>query len=97
MSKSIKLNFTNYRISGVADVTMWGGGTACIEMTPFTVEKLDKTSLLEGINDGGFGVQSINGAVCDVSENFEGHLVFKETIEVGKVSEHTLNYHAEEC
>lgn len=95
MAKSIKLNFTNYRVAGVADVTMWGGGRACIEMTPFTVDKLDKTSLLEGINDGGFGVQSINGAVCDVSENFEGHLVFKESIAVGKVSKHTMDYHSE--
>jgi hypothetical protein len=95
MAKSVTLKFTNYRVTGVADVTMWGGGRACIEMTPFTVDKLDKETLLEKINDGGFGVERINGAVCDVSENFEGHLVFKESLTVGKVSEHTLEYHSE--
>lgn len=97
MAKSIKLNFTNYQVSGLADVFMWGGGRACIEMTSFTVANLNKETLLEKINDGGFGVESINGAVCDVFENFEGYLVFKETIEVGNVSEHTLNYHVEKC
>jgi len=95
MAKSVRLKFTNYKVSGLADVFIWGGGRACIEMTPFTVTNLNKETLLEKINDGGFGVERINGAICDVSENFEGHLVFKETLTVGNVSEHTFDHYSE--
>lgn len=97
MAKSITLNFLNYKVSGVADVTMWGGGNGCIEMTPFTVNSLDTGSLIKGLNDAGFGVQSINGGVCDISENYDGYLVFKNTVVVGKVSELSLDYHSEVC
>lgn len=88
--KELTLKFTGYLIKGISDVTMWGGGNGCIGMSPFSVKKTDVKTLLANINDGQFGVESINGAICDIYEDFEGTLVFKESKEVGKVSEHTV-------
>lgn len=93
MLKQLTLNFSGFHIQGTADVTLWGGGKACIQMSPFKVKSLETEEILKGINDAGFGVESINGAACDVFENFEGHLVFQKTLVVGKVSEHTLDCH----
>lgn len=92
-NKSITLEFQDYVIKGVSDITPWGGGLACIPMDPFRVTKTDIKTLLANINDGGFGVQSINGAICDIFENYEGKLIFKETVTVGDVSEHTREFY----
>jgi hypothetical protein len=93
---SIKLKFTNYYVTGVADLTLWGGGNAAIVMEPFMVDILHKSVLLENLNDSGFGVESINGAVCDIYKNYEGYNVFfKERIVVGKVSEYTKKTYEE--
>jgi hypothetical protein len=88
--KSITLNFTDYVIEGIADLTAWGGGNACIEMKSFHVKSLK--DIKENLNDNGFGVESINGAICDVYRNYEGTLKYSRTLHIGKVSEHT-----EEC
>ena len=88
--KTITLNFTDYVIKGISDLTAWGGGNACIEMKPFHVKSLKE--IKDNINDNGFGVESINGAICDVYLNYEGTLKYSKTITIGKVSEHT-----EEC
>ena len=44
---------------------------------------------MAGINDAGYGGTVVNGAICDIFENYEGTLIFLKTIEVGKVSEYT--------
>lgn len=95
MEPTITLSLTGYHIQGTADITLWGGGKACIEMTPFKVPTLEGVDLRAHINDNGFGVERINGAVCNVFENYEGHLVFKETLLVGRVSNFTLEKHNE--
>lgn len=95
MTKTITLEFTNYVVKGVSDVTPWGGGEACIQMDSFQVKSIDKKTLLENINDGGFGVESINGAICDIYENYSGTLRFLKTVNVGKVSEHAFDHYNE--
>jgi hypothetical protein len=93
---AITLKFTNYYVTGVADLSLWGGGNAAIVMEPFTVENPNKSTLLKNLNDSGFGVESINGAVCDIYKNYEGHNVFlKGEIIVGKVSEYTKKTYKE--
>src|ERR1035437_108233 len=94
MKKQIKvLKLTGYKVKGVSDLSMWGGGNASIEMKPFDVDKPTRANLLNNINDNGFGVQSINGAICDVYKNFEGTLEFLCQFVFGKVSENPLiNY-----
>jgi hypothetical protein len=89
--KSITLHFTDYVIKGIADVTAWGGGNARIKMASFHVKNLK--DIKENLNDNGFGVESINGAICEVYLNYEGTLKFSKTIIIGKVSKHTEEYY----
>ena len=88
--KTLKLKFTGYLVKGTSDLTMCGGGNASIEMSPFKVQDIKKATLLKNINDAQFGVESINGAICNIYEDYEGTLVFLKTVEVGKVSEKTV-------
>jgi len=90
---TITLEFTNYLVKGISDLTMWGGGNSCIVMEAFGLKVLSKKNLLENINDNGFGVESINGAICDVYKNYDGFLKFYKTIAVGDVSEDTEDYY----
>lgn len=92
--KTITLKKVGYFITGTSDLTPWGGGNACISMRSFTTKKTTKRELLKGINDNGFGVRSINGAVCDIWELFEqGHKQYSKTIIVGSVSDYTYETH----
>ena len=93
MKKTLTLALTGYIVKGTADVKPWGGGNACIQMDAFEVEKIDKSTLKKHINDGGFGVESINGAICDIFENYEGTLKYIKTVEVGNISENTRQYY----
>jgi hypothetical protein len=87
--KTITLKKTGYYIQGQADLSLWGGGNASIEMTPFKVKDIKEKTLLENINDAGFGVEEINGAICCIYEDFEGTHKYLKTVEVGKVSDNT--------
>lgn len=91
--KTLILKRTGYTVKGISDLTPWGGGNACIVMDSFNVNKIDNKTLKENINDGQFGVQSINGAICDIYENFEGTLKFLKTVKVGKITKHTEEYY----
>ena len=95
MEKTISLAFTDYVVRGLADVTPWGGGNACIEMDSFRVKSIKEDELLKNLNDGGFGVERINGAICDIYENYQGTLKFLKSKRVGTVSEHTVEAYEE--
>ena len=86
--KSITLELIDYVIKGTSDLTVWGGGNASIQMDSFHVKSLKE--IKENLNDAGFGVQSINGAICDIYRNYEGTLIFARTLIIGKVSDNTL-------
>ena len=87
--KTISLNLTDYVIEGVADLTLWGGGKGSIKMNSFHVSSIK--DIKENINDAGFGVEKINGALCDIYRNYQGTLKYSRTIIIGKVSEYTLD------
>jgi len=91
--KTITLKKTGYYVTGVSDLTLWGNEPGCIIMKPFRINNIKKRTLLENINDNQFGVQSINGAICDINENYEGTHRFLKTVIVGKVSDHTVEYY----
>lgn len=94
--KSKILPFIGYEISGVADLTMWSGGNACIGMNSFQVTHLRE--IRKGINDAGCGVQSINGAICNIARIYGyGPLSgqYKEycrEVIIDNCSEETQNY-----
>lgn len=92
-TKTITLKKTGYYVTGVSDLTMWGNDPGCISMKPFLVKDIKKKTLLENINDNGFGVQSINGAICDIYEDYEGTHRFLTTVTVGKVNDFTIEYY----
>ena len=94
---TITLKQQGYLIKGVSDLTPWGGGNAAIQMTSFKVSTLKE--IKDGINDGGFGVENINGAVCDVYRLYKGngeydsdYSVFARTLFIGKISDNTHEY-----
>ena len=66
MRKSITLEHTGYRVTGTAYVTLWGGDNGTITMKPFQMTELTEAGVIAGLNDNGFGVQSIDGADCDI-------------------------------
>ena len=94
MKNEITLKRCGYYVTGVSDLTMWGGENACIEMKGFKVDHLRE--IREKINDNGFGVQSINGAICDIFDLYEkGVKEYQRTIFVGTVSENTADFYYE--
>jgi hypothetical protein len=94
MKNSVTLKKAGYLITGVSDLTMWGGGNGCINMQPFKVQKATKKELQANINDNRFGVENINGAICDIHILYEhGYKEYLKTVTVGKVSEHTEKYY----
>ena len=62
-----------YIVSGTATVSMWGGGSGTIEMnrTFIPLEKFSKTNTLRCVNDGGFGVESIDAADIDIYVKYD--------------------------
>ena len=80
MSKKLELNFTSYAVGGIAEIRLWGGGTATIDMAKYYLDDLDnEQELIDGINDNGFGCESIIGAQVELYENYEGRLVYLES------------------
>jgi hypothetical protein len=85
--KSKTLRREGFFVSGVADLNLWGGGKGSIEMRPFTCQHLREAR--KKLNDAGFGVEKINGAICDVFRLYEnGYKEFGRTVRIGKVAEY---------
>ena len=93
MTKTLELKMVGYTVKGISDLNPWGGGNACIEMTPFKVSRINKKALIDNINDSGFGVENINGAICDIYEDYEGTLRYLKTVRVGKISKNTETHY----
>lgn len=79
--KTKTLKQIGYRISGTTNVKLWGGPKAQIEMNAFDIiGTLTTKKIQNGINDGGFGVESILGAEVTVCELYENdYIEYKET------------------
>jgi len=96
--KSKTLQFKGFRITGTSDLTLWGGGNASISMNSFFINHLKE--MRDKINDGGFGVESINGAICNIYKVYQnGHgeyVEYSKTITIGNVSDSTFDaYYSE--
>lgn len=55
-------------MTGTALINCWGGGQVLVSITPskFPLEKCSKTRMLNAVNDGQFGCESIEEAEIDV-------------------------------
>jgi len=80
MAKSITLEQTGWEVSGEVYVTLWGSGGGVIHMTPSFVPlgQLTRDNIHRSINDGRFGVQSIDRADVEISEVY-GNPSFRES------------------
>jgi hypothetical protein len=99
--KTKTLKLIGYYITGTADLTLWGGGNASIDMKPIKVDKLpeDLQELKSELNDNGFGVQEINGAIIDIYEYYEHDVKIlieqDDMLVIGNVSDETIeNYYS---
>lgn len=78
MENSITLNLTDYVVMGTAYITFWDNTEGCIDMESYHIKENNIDLILEGVNDNGFGCQSINTVDIELYANYEGHLVFIE-------------------
>ena len=92
--KDKTLQFIGYSVKGVSDVTPWGGGNACIVMDGFNVNHLRE--IKKYINDAGFGVEGINGAICDIYARYrDEYKEYIRTISIGNVSTNTWDFYCQ--
>ena len=87
MTDNITLQFTTYVIKGVAVLIDWYSQRGYIPMKTFNLDNIDDKTIEENLNDNGFGVQSIEGAIVDIYKSYEGHLQYMETRHIGNVTE----------
>ena len=83
--KTKTLKQIGYTVGGVATCTTWDEMSGTIEMDRCFIPlgKMRKTKLLNSINDGGFGVQSINSAVINIYDQYENdYKEYNRTIHV---------------
>lgn len=92
IKKEIKSKLIGFAISGVATLSMWGGGTGTIEMRRefIPAKKFSKDAILGCVNDNGFGVESIDSAEICVycvyqSEQDSQTEVYDRTLFAGKI------------
>jgi len=69
--KEITIPFSHFLVIGTAHLSLWGGETGSIEMSPTTIEsnghKVPPEDVIAtAINDNGFGCESIIEAQVDV-------------------------------
>ena len=72
-TKTITVSLVGYQIDGVATVHPWGGGRGTIQMKSHFLkpEHFSKDNVLRCVNDGGFGVESIESAEISVTEVYD--------------------------
>lgn len=71
---AITCNHIGFIIVGLAAINLWGGGEGTFPMKSTrinTTEPLTQEQIREAVNDGGFGAESIMGAVVRVDTIYE--------------------------
>lgn len=70
--KEITLEMTGWVIKGTCAVSLWGGGDGSTNMRPsfIPIGKMTKANLIGAVNDGGFGVQSIDEVLMDIYSSY---------------------------
>ena len=74
MAQTITIKQIGYIIVGMTALDLWGGGEGVIPMKPVTINQESfptAEQIRESINDNGFGVQAMEGAVVRVDTIFE--------------------------
>lgn len=71
VKQKIEMSFKTYYVNGITCGTDWYGNKGFIPMTGFYTDKIDKETLSENINDSGFGLQSIDGAILSIFSVYE--------------------------
>jgi len=77
LAKTIELSLTKYIIKGTAHIIDWYEEKGTIEMEPYDISigNLNKSSIIAGANDSGFGVQKITKIDYQIYAAYEDHLV----------------------
>lgn len=68
----IVLKKDGYVVEGEACVVFWMGGRGTVRMSSYRIDELSLKEVVAGLNDGGFGVERIEGADCRVSAIYGG-------------------------
>ena len=80
LTKTKLVKMTGYRIQGIAKIRDWYFNQGYIPMTPYSIDELNNEEVISGINDSGFGCESLLGAKVDIYEQYEyGVLEYLET------------------
>jgi len=81
---AVTLKQIGYKFSGRATLNLWDGRQGTIEMDSWITQgKFDRQKMIDGINDGQFGCESIEFAEVRIEKLFEnGYTVFDSIIEV---------------
>jgi len=72
--KSLTCKLIGFQIVGMAAINLWGGGEGTIPMYPTRINSNEPPTLAQiqdAVNDGGFGCESILGAVVRVDALYE--------------------------
>lgn len=90
----ISLPFKQYMVCGTAEVTTWDGTKGKVDMNCTAIDKrrITREEIRRCINDGGFGVYSVDRARADVYAIYGRgeelrHYVVSEEFEGGELSE----------
>ena len=89
MRKTIKGTQDGIIIEGTAKILLWFGDQGEIKMTSDFIpyEKISRRTILEAINDGGFGCQKIISAEVDIYISYDiGHTSYDRTIMVEPIN-----------
>lgn len=90
-TRQVTLTQTGYKISGEVAVNTWdgNGGTIIMDTTIIPLNQLTKEKLLSCINDGKFGVESINSAKVDIWDVFgEEYEEYNRTIVIDSLPDY---------
>lgn len=79
--ESVTLKQIGYRFAGTAMLNLWGGSQGAIDMKLWTTQgEFDRKKMIEGINDGEFGCESIEFAEVFVEKLFENGYTEHDTM-----------------
>jgi len=74
MAKTLKVKAIGFQVVGMTALALWGGGEGVIPMEPVRLAQESfptQEQIREAINDNGFGVECMEGAVVRVDTLYE--------------------------
>ena len=66
----MEVTHVGWRVEGVVYGRTWDGFEGSLDMNPYAIDEPTREAVLAGVNDKGFGLESIISAECDVIEQF---------------------------